>query len=105
MSGMCVQSTAHFYHNTEQGRSVWWNLTVELYVSILSFAENVFHTVLLPLQNSDYIMVRQVNAILSATDYLFHVSVGHSYMVHLIYTNIYKMLHSTEVSVDLPVLP
>ena len=60
---------------------------------------------LLPPQNSDYIMVWQVNAILSATDYLFDVSVGQSYGVHLIYTNIYKMLHSTEVSVDLPVLP
>jgi len=57
---MCVQSIAHFYHNTEQGRSVWWNLTVKLYTSILSFAQNVFHTVLLPLQNSDYIMVRQM---------------------------------------------
>lgn len=85
ISGMCVQSNAHFYRNTEQGRSVWWNLTVQLYVSILSFAQNVFHTVLLPLQNSDYIVVWQVNAILSAKDYLFDVSVGHSYGVHLIY--------------------
>jgi len=101
---MCVQSISHFYHNTEQGRSVWWNLTVKLYTSILSFPQNVFHTVLLPLQNSDYIMVRQVNAILSTTHYLFDVSVGHSYVVHLLYTNIYKMLHSTEVSVDLRVL-
>jgi len=74
-------------------------------LSIPSFAPNVFHTVLLPLQNSDYVMVWQINAILSAKDYLFDVSVGHSYGVHLIYTDIYKMLHSTEVSVDLPVLP
>jgi hypothetical protein len=61
--------------------------------------------VLLPLQNSDCVMVRQINAILSAKDYLFDVSVGHSYGIRLIYTNIYKMLHSTEASVDLPVLP
>lgn len=88
MSDMCVQSIAHFYHNTEQGRSVQWNLTVKPYISILSFAQNVFHTVLLPLQNSDYIVVWHINAILSATDYLFDVSVGHSYGVQLIYTNI-----------------
>ena len=50
-------------------------------------------------------MVQQVNAILSATYYFLDVSVGHRYGVHLIYTNIYKLLHSTEVSVDLPLLP
>ena len=92
-------------HGHMDVKNMRWNLTVKLYISILSFAQNVIHTVLSPVQNSDYIMVRQVNAILSATDYLFDVSVGHSYRVHLIYTNIYKMLHSTEVSVDLPVLP
>jgi hypothetical protein len=56
------------------------------------------------IQNAEYIILGQVNAILSATNYLLDVSVGHSLGAHLIYTNIYKLLYSNEVSFDTPVL-
>jgi hypothetical protein len=45
---VCVQSIAHFYRNTEQGRVCSGTQSLKLYISILSFAQNVFHTVLQP---------------------------------------------------------